>query len=526
MPSFKQSDLPLAVMQVLGVTCGDSKALTNVFETWPTSDNASDFAISYLRREYLRKNDFLDYGTDKQAAALSSLRRDIEENQVTERRLNNLDGIKPAQVNRILRIQRKISRLIGDAPPSDIFERCRWSNGATYGIPRRNAFHSTKMAVPVEVTARASRYLSKEIFDDVHWTWSYRELGPIRPKDFVKIVPGNKLVFVPKTYKTFRSITPEPAGNIFLQLGVGDFLKRMLLRVGVDLTDQSRNQTLAALAIKLGLATLDLEAASNSMTTALIYLLFPPEWAVFLDDLRCQNTLLPSGEWVHDVLFSSMGNGFTFELESLIFWAVCSVEKEVASEAGPISVFGDDIIVPKTIADGVIESLAFFGFRVNKAKSFVSGPFYESCGAHYFMGEDVKPVYQKEAVSDLASLVRFHNRLYRWQLRTGHNLFDELLNKVRSRHPRLRQPESVESDDGFLCPSDEFRNAAFRCDVHGRYLCTLLTEKTKRRTSTSMELSYAYWHRRRGLSSHELNTSLRALKQSTQVSRRWVYWRV
>lgn len=526
MPKFKQSDLPAAVMRLLNVDIGERDQLVSAFEAWPAENDAHNFSLAYLRKEYLSKNRFLDFGIDRKEAALTALKRSHENNLKTDKRLTETDGFNTAQVTRISRIQRKIQNLIGPYPSKRVFERCCWSGGATFGIPRRSATPANKMKVPVEVTARAKRYLIDLMLDDHLWIDEARSLGPIRPSDLVQVVRGNKLVFVPKNYKTERAITPEPAGNIFLQKGVGAMLRSFLLRVGIDLDDQSNNQSLARRALREGLATLDLKSASDSVTTALIYLLLPPEWAIFLDDLRSQDTRLPDGTWVHDKLFSSMGNGFTFELESLIFWAICSVEAEVAGVKGAVSVYGDDIIVPASISQDTIESLAFFGFQVNSSKSFTSGPFYESCGAHYYCGVDVQPVYQKEPVNDLASLVRFHNRLYRWQVRCGHELFTELLTSIRARYRGIRQPSSVEGDFGFLCPNDEFRRHVKRCNVHGQQFVKILTEKSGSRKELFVELAYAYWHRSRRFGSHELNTSMVAISQSSHVRWTWVTWHV
>jgi hypothetical protein len=102
---------------------------------------------------------------------------------------------------------------------------------------------------------------------------------------------------------------------------------------------------------------------------------------------------------------SSMGNGATFELETAIFWAISS------SVAGDSVVYGDDIIVPTEHAPEVIELLEFCGFKCNPKKTFVSGPFRESCGGHYFQGVDVTPPYFRKRLNSLHPVLTAANAI-------------------------------------------------------------------------------------------------------------------
>jgi hypothetical protein len=101
------------------------------------------------------------------------------------------------------------------------------------------------------------------------------------------------------------------------------------------------------------------------------------------------------GTWVHLEKFSSMGNGFTFELETLIFWAISSVCQNVHNEFN-VHVYGDDIIIPSESYSDVEAALTFFGFSLNEEKSFKEGAFRESCGSDYFNGVAVRPYYIEE----------------------------------------------------------------------------------------------------------------------------------
>lgn len=145
-----------------------------------------------------------------------------------------------------------------------------------------------------------------------------------------------------------------------------------------------------------------------------IRLFFDEPWVRLMEDLRSPEVRLPDGSWHRLELHSGMGNGYTFEVESLLFWAIAQSCCELYGSAGTASVYGDDVIVPQDVSTRVVDALEGFGFRINSEKSFLSGRFYESCGKHFFDVCDVTPVYEKSAEENLSSCIRSYNRLYRW----------------------------------------------------------------------------------------------------------------
>jgi hypothetical protein len=213
------------------------------------------------------------------------------------------------------------------------------------------------------------------------------------------------LTFVPKNWKTDRSVMTEPVLNGLYQLAFGDYITDRLAQFGLNLRDQTRNQRLALEGSLRGTyATVDLSSASDTIAYELVYDLLPLDWAHALARGRTGHCLY-KGIRLTLGKFSSMGNGYTFPLESLIFWslacAVCSADETV-------NVYGDDIIVPTHRYDELYELLRVCGFTVNREKSYHTGPFRESCGKDYFGGIDVRPFYQKELVSPRTLFV-LHN---------------------------------------------------------------------------------------------------------------------
>jgi hypothetical protein len=229
----------------------------------------------------------------------------------------------------------------------------------------------------------------------------------------VVISPG-KLQFVPKNYKTYRSIIVEALINSMLQKGYGSEIRTRLGRVGQNLNDQTRNQRLAREGSITGrLATVDLSSASDTEAFELIdYLLTDIQgnygWSSVLSSLRTAHVDY-KGDTIHLQKWSSMGNGYTFELESLVFWALTmGVCRYVGAPTSQVSVYGDDIICPVEIREVFEEVFEWCGFTVNSEKSFWTGPFRESCGADYYEGFDVRPFYMKKTMSGQA-LFAMHN---------------------------------------------------------------------------------------------------------------------
>jgi hypothetical protein len=233
---------------------------------------------------------------------------------------------------------------------------------------------------------------------------------------YLEIVAGNRIVTVPKNYKTDRTIAIEPDMNLYVQRGFGRYIRRRLQLVGVDLNDQTRNQKLACIGSLSGtLATIDLSLASDTISRGLVDRFIRPDWTSALGQCRSPFGVLPSGEKIFYQKYSSMGNGFTFELETLIFWSLAIAYARIhGEEVSRICVYGDDIIVPSTMAEGFCGLLSYCGFTANSKKSYWSGPFRESCGKHYYSGYDITPFYVKRAPSTLIDLFKVHNQLFRF----------------------------------------------------------------------------------------------------------------
>lgn len=231
-----------------------------------------------------------------------------------------------------------------------------------------------------------------------------------------RVVQGNRITTVPKSAKIDRVIAIEPDMNMFVQKGIGGWLRSHLLRRGCNLNDQTPNQELARLgSIDGTLCTIDLASASDSLAWSLCREVLPPSLVSAIELCRSEFGTLPCGKRILYRKVSSMGNGFTFELESMIFLsAILAIRQLHPEHEGPHRVYGDDLICPTTMGPILLELLEFIGFKPNLDKSFMDGPFRESCGKHYFRGVDVSPFYVRKPVDRVERLYWFHNQFILW----------------------------------------------------------------------------------------------------------------
>lgn len=220
------------------------------------------------------------------------------------------------------------------------------------------------------------------------------------------VVDSNRVQTVPKSYKTDRTIACEPVGNLAVQLALDGFIKKRLLKIGVDLSNQARNQRMARDAsINDDYVTVDLSMASDTVAYNTVAWLLPQPWLELFDSCRTPRGV-GFGQQYEYAKFSSMGNGATFVLESLIFAACCKAvtRKEFA-------VYGDDLIIESKAYPRLLSLLQFFGFHVNADKSFTQGPFRESCGADWYNGVNITPFHIRAQNSVLLELCHLVNGL-------------------------------------------------------------------------------------------------------------------
>lgn len=409
---------------------------------------------------FLRKWQDLPTSFDRKAVAIegfwSAEKQCFRANQRLLPFVYNTYGVEDEAMMRFITCCRKeVEALIGQAPPPN--PEGRFGPGATFSDRGGLTTIPDKMQSRPVLTSSAAYFL----FPFMGTLWGK---ACANRSDSITFVPGNRFTTVPKDCEKDRGISIEPSVNLFYQLGFGKALRRELKKRTFHRVDLRHAQTIhrqvaCEASISGDFATIDLKQASDTICKTLVKLLLPRQWFEPLNDLRSAFTIIQDGGVEKKVLlekFSSMGNGFTFELETVLFLAICCAvmrsEGLVPKPGVNVYTFGDDIIVPTSVATKVIAALRLFGLAVNEKKTFLDGPFRESCGGDFFNGVDVRPYFQKKSIYEPQHFIAMANGIramaatssrpsHRWHLvrRAWFRCLDSIPQPIR----RCRGPENL-----------------------------------------------------------------------------------
>lgn len=429
--------------------------------------DAQEYFLDASAASLLRKYSDLPTSFDRAGVALENWRLgEVDCFKTNERLIPYLEGwthpdFRPELGAFFEAVREKISNVLGRAPLYEELDP-KHGPGATFSDKSVVSTVADKMNNSASITNTALWFLP----DWLGTAWgreaSKRGVCPVW-------VRGNRFTTAPKDATKDRPIAAEPSVNVFYQLGLGLAVRRRLkTKVGIDLTSgQAWHREIAALSSQYGKAcTLDLKNASDTLAYNLVKLLLPPKWFSLFSELRSPFTRMDHDEiarvsgrppvgtgdhWVKLEKFSSMGNGFTFELETLVFWAITDTVVDMCS-SGPHEktlAYGDDIICDSRYASAVTSALRFCGFTLNLEKSFVEGPFRESCGGDFWNGRPVRPMFLKEPLDEPQQVIAAANSVRR----LGKDLFGgpspldrcwaALLDSLPSSVRRCRGPESL-----------------------------------------------------------------------------------
>lgn len=440
---------------------------------------ASPTEMYHLRQAlaFFSKLEYLEIGIDKEAAAMSTFLESEalcrETNECFRSWSRGEFKFFPRVDSVLSDAARKIAQVLGPVPRLDKLG-LRFGPGATALTIKRKASPRQKFSDGLACSEDLLPELSKVLLELPIWTTAYNTYhyvdgGPlvvsgdcsILKEEYYAVIEvsvdassvevyygaellvnlcDETLAFVPKNARTFRSVsTPSPL-NSMVQLGYGDHIKKRLKRFGIDLSDQTINQRLAKEGSLTGvLATLDLSSASDTISHGIVLHLLPIDWVKALS--ACRSSFIRfRGERRMLEKYASMGNGYTFPLESLIFWALATAS---CDPGDVVSVYGDDIIMPGRHVPLFREVLVACGFKLNLEKSYSTGPFRESCGSDWYRGFNIRPFYAKSEVSGEV-LFSLHNYYAR-------NGLDDFCGDVLKRIPeemRLYGPDGL--GDGVL----------------------------------------------------------------------------
>lgn len=449
------------LQQVVLTLCEDldsarslSVAILIRYELWAEAQrleplHPSDFldALSYVSNiaasEFLRKLELPGDRMRLHEEAVLLFSRLERQNYLTNCRLTRflpthtlLECQEDARILEFIQdVKKDISRLLGRLPNS---LTPRFSGGATVGDVGKLT------TIPDKMSGSAQIYPTSLGFLSLWWQTSW---GRCSMNNAPREVRANTFFSVPKDSVKNRGCAKEASINVSYQLAVGSLLRQRLLRWNIDLDrGQALHRRLACEGSIHGkLATLDLSNASDTLARRVVELFLPSEWFALLNSLRATHSNV-EGRLHRLEKFSSMGNGFTFELETLIFAAIARrVGKSIAVPNLTVQVYGDDIIVNSRCARPLIAALSYFGFTANPKKTHYRGAFRESCGGDYFLGVDVRPHQQKRIPDQPHEWIALANGLWRLQKVLGRPLRARrvVIGFLPSHLRGLRGPESL-----------------------------------------------------------------------------------
>jgi hypothetical protein len=445
--------------------------------------DAYAFRSDYAASLFLSKSTFLKTTFKRDEKAVAKFLQYEELCRVTNFRFQNpsLDPLNNGSNVWLLNAtKRKIAEVLGDYSGDEFVNEAGWGPGVSTLLKGEEVSAYNKFRSGTGITHDLYS-LVREWFPLAYpaW-WDHLSAQGHEVDPFTKQI-GNAIVTVPKNSKTDRVIAIEPDLNLWFQKSCGSMIRKRLRRVGIDLNSQETNQLLAKRGSVKGakLATIDFSSASDSISREVVRELVPPRWFQLMD--VCRSKIGKRGDSIiRWEKFSSMGNGFTFELESLIFYAAAFAVQEFLELKSQISVFGDDVIIHSDAFDLYTSYCEFLGFRINKDKSFGTGPFRESCGSHFFDGLDCKPIFLKDRIQNVEGFYKLANNVrnlaHRWGsysscddrfLACWRHLFQGVPELLQLTVPRTA------GDTGFQVNFDEACPTRARSGIEGFYYCAL-----------------------------------------------------
>lgn len=328
--------------------------------------------------------------------------------------------------------RRIISSILGDVPSIRELE-VSFTSGSNARFKTEESTVADKLSRCIDVSPNASFYLaelcrSNACLNKVAMTHG---INIVRSSD-EKI---SQFQIVPKQYNKARGIVKTFFGDMLCQRAFGLYMRKRLKKIGIDL---SCAQDIHKDVLRLfpdSFATIDLSDASDRISTELCRQLLPLDWFLTLSRIKSDWVDVAGSKYKLNK-FMNQGNGFTFELETLLFYAISMTAMRRAGQKPVCFVYGDDTIVP--VASGVVVMQAYelCGLVVNRNKSFIDSPFKESCGYDTFYGIPCRPYYIKDLTSEKTfAYIRLANTIYR----IARNLFGDLSNCV----PMLRAHDRI-----------------------------------------------------------------------------------
>lgn len=292
--------------------------------------------------------------------------------------------------------RRILRKMLGPYDAEEHMAKCRFGKRAAKGVPARNAYLDSKLlhlsGSPEHIEWFCNDYLPT---DNILWDCIRRSRG-LAFDDYAQclctVCDVLDYTDVPKSWKIFRGIVPNSVIGSFYSYGLGALFQERLKVEGLDIKrlQQKHRRWVKSMSRTRKWVTADLSNASNSFTCALVNALLPRDWFRACNFGRIRKIAMDGVE-SYTASFMMMGIGFTFTLQTALFYALLKAVQNLTGITGKISVYGDDLIYPTGMHVYVAWMFEKLGFTFNRDKTYVTSHFRESCGADYYRGVDVRP---------------------------------------------------------------------------------------------------------------------------------------
>lgn len=343
-------------LESLGLTASDFGRV--VGSSFVLSDS-DPFRIQWLRQLLLFPKKFPDAPEESAADTLHAYKKRIHES---------------GRPKRVLDSDRElVARLLGDLPEVASLRQCKHGPGAVRDGERGREKWDWSYSFEYD-----SNFFCHELHELDHRQVSLPKLRRIC-----------RAITVPKDFRRDRVIAVEPKELMYVQQGLKAYLYTRLASASggeIEFQDQARH---CALLRDPDYASLDLSDASDMVSYKLCRRLIPGAWFTVLSKLRSQLVLI-DGELVRARAMFTMGNALCFPIEALVHYIAV---RRVVPSYYRVSVYGDDLIVPRKYAIWVMEVLREMGLKPSPSKSCYRTSFKESCGLDLFKDRVITPAY-------------------------------------------------------------------------------------------------------------------------------------
>lgn len=369
-------------------------------------DDAHSLHVHKQSIALFKKSSYIAYDGDAIAESMDHFFKVDSECLVSDYQVRTLKGQQWEIVNTAREI---MSNILGEIPKYDeIFRELVITSGSVGGIGGDDVNIVTKLEdfAQLPVSRAATPFLSYLLKD------------PLVASIYRNNVPADyaELFSVPKQYNKVRVAAKSQIGNMLLQRPIGLFIgKKLKQRCGIDISTQQEFHKFLVTSFHDVYATIDQSDASDRICVELCKALLPYDWFRLLNLTRHRYLKVKGSESLVSMhKMANQGNGFIFELQTLIYYSLAKatvivLHGEERASKTLISVFGDDMICEEVHAAAIAQSLEFCGQKINFEKSYFSGRFKESCGVDTFDGFNVRAKYIKQFSSNLRGLYELTN---------------------------------------------------------------------------------------------------------------------